>query len=59
MASNDGSSGDKRHSINTQRISDDDGRVFGAASRSAGFQGLSDVLVNYSIMPNKRTMFWR
>ena len=59
MASNHGSSGDKRHSINTQRISDDDGRVFGAASRSAGFQGLSDVLVNYSIMPNKRTMFWR
>ncbi len=59
MAGNHGASGNRRASINTQRIKDDDGPIFGASSRTAGYQGFSDVLVNYAILPNKRTMWWR
>ena len=59
MTRNHGASGNRRHAANTQRIADDDGRIFNASSREAGMQGFSDVIVNYSIMPNKRTMWWR
>lgn len=58
MRGNHGASGNRRKSANTQRRDDDEGLIYGANSENAGYQGFTDVLVNYSILPNKRTMFW-
>lgn len=59
MRGNHGASGNRRKSANTQRRDEDEGLIYGANSESAGYQGFTDVIVNYSILPNKRTMFWR
>lgn len=59
MRGNHGASGNRRKSANTQRRDDDEGLIYGANSENAGYQGFTDVLVNYAILPNKRTMWWR